>query len=134
MISRFNYIINILNLFLILLYFVLLNADINKKIFEFSLITLVMLNFILKLINWHNFNLVVKKNINIFVNNIFYNDKFTKLKILILSIIIPAYMIVQKDELIIDEFIEKLSFCFVFIFSLIGFYLEFFIFERKSNK
>ena len=134
MISRFNYIINILNLFLILLYFVLLNTDINKKIFEFSLITLVMLNFILKLINWHNFNLVVKKNINIFVNNIFYNDKFTKLKILILSIIIPAYMIVQKDELIIDEFIEKLSFCFVFIFSLIGFYLEFFIFERKSNK
>ena len=43
-------------------------------------------------------------------------------------------MIIQKDILIIDPFIEKLSFLLVMIFSLIGFYIEFFILERKIKK
>ena len=43
-------------------------------------------------------------------------------------------MIFQKDILVIDLFIEKFSFLLVFIFSLIGFYLEFFVLESKSNK
>tara|TARA_Y100001970_G_C13527260_1_gene505915 strand:+ start:304 stop:450 length:147 start_codon:yes stop_codon:yes gene_type:complete len=46
----------------------------------------------------------------------------------------PIYMIVQKDSLIIDLFVQKLSFFMVFVLSLIGFYLEFFTLESKSNK
>ena len=43
-------------------------------------------------------------------------------------------MIFQKDNLVIDLLIEKLSFLLVFIFAVLGFYLEFFILENKSNK
>ncbi len=71
---------------------------------------------------------------HIIFKNIFFNIRITRLSVLIFSIVTPIYMIIQKDSLIIDLFIEKLSFLFVFIFSLVGFYLEFFILERKSNK
>jgi len=72
--------------------------------------------------------------LHIIFKNIFFNIRITRLSVLIFSIVTPIYMIIQKDSLIIDLFIEKLSFLFVFIFSLVGFYLEFFILERKSNK
>ena len=43
-------------------------------------------------------------------------------------------MILQKDILVINLFIEKFTFLLVFIFSVIGFYLEFFILESKPIK
>ena len=64
----------------------------------------------------------------------FFNDNFIKVIILILSIVTPIYMIFQKDSLVIDLFIEKLSFLLVLVFSLIGFYLEFFILESTPDK
>ena len=38
-------------------------------------------------------------------------------------------MLMQKDILVIDILIEKVSFLLVSIFALIGFYLEFYILE-----
>ncbi len=128
---RLNYFINLLNLFLIFIYFILININLIKKEFEFLLISLIIINLIIKLYNWYNFKIIKKQYLNTIINNIFFNDRFTKLTIFILSIAIPIYMIFQKDSLIIDLFIEKLSFLLVFIFSLIGFYLEFFILESK---
>ena len=134
MILRLNYIINLLNLFLILIYFVLLNVNILNKGFGFLLIILISINLLIKLYNWYNFSFTKKQYLKVFINNIFFNDRFTKFSIIIFSIVIPIYMILQKDSLVIDFFIERLSFLLVFIFSIVGFYLEFFILESKTDK
>ena len=134
MIQRYNFFLNLLNLFLILIYFIFLNIILIKKEFEYILISLIIINSILKLINFYNFEILKKTNLNNLINNIFYNDRYTKFSVFILSTVIPIYMIIQKDILIIDPFIEKLSFLLVMIFSLIGFYIEFFILERKIKK
>ena len=130
---QLNYYINLLNLFLILIYFIFINNGVLEKKFEYLLISFIIINTSIKLYNWYNFNITKKKNLNILFD-IFFNDRFTKLNIFIFSIVIPIYMIIQKDSLVIDLFIEKLSFFIVFLFSLIGFYLEFFVLERKYYK
>ena len=134
MILRLNYIISLLNLFLILIYFVLLNIKILNKEFGFLLIILISINLLIKLYNWYNFSFSKKQYLNVFINCIFFSDKVTKFSVIIFSIVIPIYMILQKDSLIIDFFIERLSFLLVFIFSIVGFYLEFFILESKTDK
>ena len=131
MMIRLNYFINLLNLLLIFIYFIFINIELVKKEFAFLLISLILINLSIKLYNW---NIYKEKNLHITFNNIFFNDRFIRLSIFIFSIVTPIYMIVQKDSLAIDLFIEKLSFLLVFIFSFVGFYLEFFILERKSNK
>ena len=123
-----------MNLFFIFTYFILINIVLIKKEFEYLIIFLITINFIIKFYNWNNLKITKKKNLKIFINNIFFNDRYTKLSIFIFSFATPIYMIFQKDILVIDLFIEKFSFLLVFIFSLIGFYLEFFVLESKSNK
>tara|TARA_B100000963_G_scaffold38227_1_gene28511 strand:- start:224 stop:628 length:405 start_codon:yes stop_codon:yes gene_type:complete len=134
MILRLNYIINLLNLFLILIFFIFLNKDLLNKEFEYLLIFLIIINLLTKLYNWYNFNFSKKQYLNIIINYIFFSDRFIKFSIIIFSIVTPVYMILQKDSLVIDMFIEKLSFLLVFIFSILGFYLEFFILESKTDK
>ena len=134
MMVRLNYFINLINLFLIFIYFIFINIGQIKIEFEYLLILLIITNLSLKLYNWYYFKIVMKKNIYVFINNVLLNEKFTQLSILIFSIIIPIYMIFQKDNLVIDLLIKKLSFLLVFIFAVLGFYLEFFILENKSNK
>ena len=134
MIKQVNYFINLINLFLIFLFFIFLNINQINNEFKFLLIFLILFNFLIKLYTWHNFNIMKKKYLSSFIDNVFFNVRFTKLSILIFSIATPVYMIYQKDGLIIDQFVEKLSFLFVFIFSLIGFYLEFFILESNYKK
>ena len=134
MMVRLNYFINLINLFLIFIYFIFINIGQIKIEFEYLLILLIITNLSVKLYNWYYFKIVMKKNIYVFINNVLLNEKFTQLSILIFSIIIPIYMIFQKDNLVIDLLIEKLSFLLVFIFAVLGFYLEFFILENNSNK
>tara|TARA_B100001121_G_scaffold185479_1_gene162042 strand:- start:526 stop:927 length:402 start_codon:yes stop_codon:yes gene_type:complete len=129
-----NYFFNLLNLFLIFLYFIFINTNFLIIELEFLLIILILLNFIIKLYNWFYYKNSKVKNLNIILKEIFFNDNFTKLCILILSIVIPIYMILQRESLIIDSFVEKFSFFLVFIFSLIGFYIEFFILKNQLEK
>ena len=134
MINRLNYFINLLNLFLILFYFIFLNTKLIKIEFEFFLISLIIFNLLIKLYNWYSFEISENKYLNIFTNNIFVNTRVTKICILVLSIATPIYMIIQKDSLVIDLLVEKFSFLLVFIFAVIGFYIEFFILKSKSKK
>ena len=134
MINRLNYFINLLNLFLIFVYFIFLNTNLIKIEFEFLLIALIIFNFLIKLYSWYSFGISENKYLNILTNNIFENARFTKICIFILSIATPIYMIMQKDSLVINLLLEKFSFLFVFVFSIIGFYLEFFILESKFKK
>ena len=134
MMVRLNYFINLINLFLIFIYFIFINIGQIKIEFEYILILLIITNLSVKLYNWYYLKIVIKNKNYVLINNFFLNEKFTKLSILIFSIIIPIYMIFQKDNLVIDLLIEKLSFLLVFIFAVLGFYLEFFILENKSNK
>ncbi len=134
MINRVNYFTNLINLFLIFIYLIFININAAEKQFEYLLVLLISINLLIKLLIWINFNIIKKKNLHFFIDNIFFNDRFTKLSVLILSNVTPIYMIFQKDSLVTDLIMEKLSFLLVFLFSLIGFYLEFFILESKSNK
>ncbi len=127
MISIFNFTINLLIVFCLFIYFIFTTIDFNLKNIEYFLILIIVINLFNKLYIWSNFRVFIKKDLNKIFTDILFNDSFAKLSIIILSSIIPIYMLMQKDRLVVDILIEKASFLLVSIFALIGFYLEFYI-------
>ena len=129
MISIFNFSINLLIVVCLLIYFIFTTVDINLKNIEYFLILIIVINSFNKIYIWSNFRVFIKKDLNKIFKDILFNDSFAKLSIVILSTVIPIYMLMQKDVLVVDILIEKVSFLLVSIFTLIGFYLEFYILE-----
>ena len=129
MISIFNFSINLLIVVCLFIYFIFTTIEFNLKNIEYFLILLILINSFNKIYIWSNFRVFIKKDLNKIFKDILFNDLFAKLSIVILSTVIPIYMLIQKDILVIDILIEKASFLLVSIFALIGFYLEFYILE-----
>ena len=129
MISIFNFCINLFIIVCLFIYFVLTTIEFNLKNIEYFLILIIVINSFNKIYIWSNFRVFIKKDLNKIFKDILFNDSFAKLSIVILSTVIPIYMLMQKDILVIDILIEKASFLLVSIFALIGFYLEFYILE-----
>ncbi len=129
MISIFNFSINLLIVVCLFIYFILTTIDFNLENIEYFLILIIVINSFNKIYIWSNFKVFIKKDLNKIFKDILFNDSFAKLSIIILSTVIPIYMLMQKDILVVDILIEKVSFLLVLIFALIGFYLEFFILE-----
>ncbi len=129
MISIFNFSINLLIVVCLFIYFIFTTIDFNLKNIEYFLILLIVINSFNKIYIWSNFRVFIKKNLNKIFKDILFNDLFAKLSIIILSTVIPIYMLLQKDILVINILIEKVSFLLVSFFALIGFYLEFYILE-----
>ena len=129
MISIFNFSINLLIVVCLFIYFIFTTIDFNLKNIEYFLILIIVINLFNKIYIWSNFRVFIKKDLNKIFKDILFNDSFVKLNIIILSTVIPIYMLMQKDILVIDILIEKASFLLVSIFALIGFYLEFYILE-----
>jgi hypothetical protein len=129
MISIFNFSINLLIVVCLFIYFIFTTIDFNLKNIEYFLILLIAINSFNKIYIWSNFRVFIKKNLNKIFKDILFNDSFAKLSIVILSTVIPIYMLLQKDILVINILIEKVSFLLVSFFALIGFYLEFYILE-----
>ena len=129
MISIFNFSINLLIVVCLFIYFIFTTIDFNLKNIEYFLILIIVINSFNKIYIWSNFRVFIKKDLNKIFKDILFNDTFVKLSIIILSTVIPIYMLMQKDILVIDILIEKASFLLVSIFALIGFYLEFYILE-----
>ena len=129
MISIFNFSINILIVVCLFIYFIFTTIDFNLKNIEYFLILIIVINLFNKIYIWSNFRVFIKKDLNKIFKDILFNDSFAKLCIIILSSVIPIYMLMQKDILVVDILIEKASFLLVSIFALIGFYLEFYILE-----
>ena len=129
MISIFNFSINLLIVVCLFIYFIFTTIDFNLKNIEYFLILIIVMNSFNKIYVWSNFRVFIKKDLNKIFKVILFNDSFTKLSIVILSTVIPIYMLMQKDILVVDILIEKASFLLVSIFALIGFYLEFYILE-----
>ena len=129
MISIFNFSINFLIVVCLFIYFIFTTIDFNLKNIEYFLILIIVINSFNKIYIWSNFRVFIKKDFNKIFKDILFNDSFAKLSIVILSTVIPIYMLMQKDILVIDVLIEKASFLLVSIFALIGFYLEFYILE-----
>ena len=129
MISIFNFSINLLIVVCLFIYFIFTTIDFNLKNIEYFLILLIVINSFNKIYIWSNFRVLIKKDLNKIFKDILFNDSFAKLSIIILSTIIPIYMFMQKDILVVDILIEKASFLLVSFFALIGFYLEFYILE-----
>ena len=129
MISIFNFSINLLIVVCLFIYFIFTTVDINLKNIEYFLILIIVINSFNKIYIWSNFRVFIKKDLNKIFKDILFNDSFAKLSIIILSSVIPIYMLMQKDILVVDILIEKASFLLVSIFALIGFYLEFYILE-----
>ena len=129
MISIFNFTINLLIVVCLFIYFIFTTIDFNLKNIEYLLILIIVINSFNKIYIWSNFRVFIKKDLNKIFKDILFNDSFAKLSIIILSTVIPIYMLMQKDILVVDILIEKASFLLVSIFALIGFYLEFYILE-----
>ena len=129
MISIFNFSINLLIVVCLFIYFIFTTIDFNLKNIEYFLILIIVINLFNKIYIWSNFRVFIKKDLNKIFTDILFNDSFAKLSIVILSTVIPIYMLMQKDILVVDILIEKASFLLVSIFALIGFYLEFYILE-----
>ena len=129
MISIFNFATNLLIVVCLFIYFIFTTIDFNLKNIEYFLILIIVINSFNKIYIWSNFRVFIKKDLNKIFKNILFNDSFAKLCIIILSTVIPIYMLMQKDILVIDILIEEASFLLVSIFALIGFYLEFYILE-----
>ena len=129
MISIINFSINLLIVVCLFIYFIFTTIDFNLKNIEYFLILIIVINSFNKIYIWSNFRVFIKKDLNKIFTDILFNDSFAKLSIIILSSVIPIYMLMQKDILLIDILIEKTSFLLVSIFALIGFYLEFYILE-----
>ena len=129
MISIFNFSINLLIVVCLFIYFIFTTIDFNLKNIEYFLILIIVINSFNKIYIWSNFRVFIKKDLNKIFKDILFNDSFAKLSIIILSTVIPIYMLMQKDMLVVDILIEKASFLLVSIFALIGFYLEFYILE-----
>ena len=129
MISIFNFSINLLIVVCLFIYFIFTTIDFNLKNIEYFLILIIVINSFNKIYIWSNFRVFIKKDLNKIFTDILFNVSFAKLSIIILSTVIPIYMLMQKDILVVDILIEKGSFLLVSIFALIGFYLEFYILE-----
>ena len=129
MISIFNFSINLLIVVCLFIYFIFTTIDFNLKNIEYFLILIIVINSFNKIYIWSNFKVFIKKDLNKIFKDILFNDSFAKLSIVILSTVIPIYILMQKDILVVDILIEKVSFLLVSIFALIGFYLEFYILE-----
>ena len=129
MISIFNFAINLLILVCLFIYFIFTTIGFNLENIEYFLILIIVINSFNKIYIWSNFRVFIKKDLNKIFKDILYNDSFAKLSIVILSTVIPIYMLMQKDILVVDILIEKASLLLVSIFALIGFYLEFYILE-----
>ena len=129
MISIFNFATNLLIVVCLFIYFIFTTIDFNLKNIEYFLILIIVINSFNKIYIWSNFRVFIKKDLNKLFTDILFNDSFAKLSIIILSTVIPIYMLMQKDILVVDILIEKASFLLVSIFALIGFYLEFYILE-----
>ena len=129
MISILNFSINLLIIVCLFIYFIFSTIEFSIKNIEYFLILLIGINSFNKIYIWSNFRVFIKKDLNKIFKDILFNDSFAKLSIIILSTVIPIYMLLQKDILLIDILIEKASFLLVSIFALIGFYLEFYILE-----
>ena len=127
MISIFNFSINLLILVCLFIYFIFTTFDFNLKNIEYLLILIIVINSFNKIYIWSNFRVFIKKDLNKIFKDILFNESFAKLSIIILSTVVPIYMLMQKDILVVDILIEKVSFLLVSIFALIGFYLEFYI-------
>ena len=129
MISIFNFSTNLLIVVCLFIYFIFTTIDFNLDNIEYFLILIIVINSFNKIYIWSNFRVFIKKNLNKIFKDILFNVSFAKLSIIILSTVIPIYMLMQKDILVIDILIEKASFLLVSIFALVGFYLEFYILE-----
>ena len=129
MISIFNFATNLLIVVCLFIYFIFTTIDFNLKNIEYLIILIIVINSFNKIYIWSNFRVFIKKDLNKIFKDILFNDSFAKLSIIILSTVIPIYMLMQKDILVVDILIEKASFLLVSIFALIGFYLEFYILE-----
>ena len=132
MISIFNFSISFLIVVCLFIYFIFTIIGFNLENIEYFLIPIIVINSFNKIYIWSNFRVFIKKDLNKIFTDILFNVSFAKLSIIILSTVIPIYMLMQKDILVIDILIEKASFLLVSIFALIGFYLEFYILEMTK--
>ena len=132
--NSLNFLTNSFNLILILVYLVLLNIEHLFANIEYFIIITLILNLFFKFFSWYKYKIFIKKNISYLLKKYFFNVNFAKINIIIFSIVLPIYMILQKNNLVIDTLVEKISFFIVFIFTLIGFFVEFYILESEKNE
>ena len=116
-----QYIITSIGMGIITIYYLIRFFEVNiDYLFQITIFVLSTCLF-LKLIYWYG----IKQNSE--------SENLLRFSFLILTYLLPIYMIVQESTLIIDMAILKLSYLIVFIFAFIGTLIERYLFLIKKN-
>ena len=116
-----QYIITSIGMGIITIYYLIRFFEVNiDYLFQITIFVLSTCLF-LKLIYWYG----IKQNSE--------SENLLRFSFLILTYLLPIYMIVQESTLIIDMAILKLSYLVVLIFAFIGTLIEIYLFLIKKN-
>tara|TARA_Y100001970_G_scaffold222337_1_gene273404 strand:- start:680 stop:1060 length:381 start_codon:yes stop_codon:yes gene_type:complete len=116
-----QYIITTIGMMILTIYYLISFFEFNIDYFFHVTIFILSICLFLKLVYWYG----ITQN----------NEKGNLLRFsfLILTYLLPIYMIIQESTLIIDIAILKLSYLIVFIFAFIGTLIERYLFLIKKN-
>ena len=116
-----QYIITTIGMMILTIYYLISFFEFNIDYFFYITIFILSICLFLKLVYWYG----ITQN----------NEKGNLLRFsfLILTYLLPIYMIIQESTLIIDIAILKLSYLIVFIFAFIGTLIERYLFLIKNN-
>jgi len=116
-----QYIITTIGMMILTIYYLISFFEFNIDYFFYITIFILSICLFLKLLYWYG----------ITQNN--EKENLLRFSFLILTYLLPIYMIIQESTLIIDIAILKLSYLIVFIFAFIGTLIERYLFLIKNN-
>ena len=116
-----QYIITTIGMMILTIYYLISFFEFNIDYFFYITIFILSICLFLKLVYWYG----------ITQNN--EKENLLRFSFLILTYLLPIYMIIQESTLIIDIAILKLSYLIVFIFAFIGTLIERYLFLIKNN-
>jgi len=121
------YLCNILILSVLIIFTINYSFD-QKEILSSNLIIIILLlSLIIKLIYWQ----LIKSKIISYKK--IERANFLKLVFIILTIVLPIYMIFQEPSLIVNKLVAKISFILVLLLAIFGIYLERYLFIIQTN-
>jgi len=116
-----QYIVTIIGMFFLTIYYLSSFFEINFDYLFYITVFVLSLCLLIKLFYWYNISQSSER------------ENFLRFSFLVLTYFLPIYMIIQEPSLIIDVTILKISYLIIFIFALIGIFIERYLFNIKEK-
>ena len=116
-----QYFVTIIGMFFLTIYYLSSFFEINFDYLFYITVFVLSLCLLIKLFYWYNISQSSER------------ENFLRFSFLVLTYFLPIYMIIQEPSLIIDVTILKISYLIIFIFALIGIFIERYLFNIKEK-